>query len=269
MLRPFFMWIHGNRSLIPFLPIPIQRKEGFRYKAIAWFRIKHSLAASIPGIDRYISAINNLSGLTQEQRNRYLSISEPTWNSEQAGYRCWNLPQYAMQQSILYNPVRGDMRRGYPRISEAIIISDDFHRLLIHYAVFFGWSDSIVLVQFQGVDCYLNRISQPTLEGFHQDGNRHVGMLIVNRNNITEQSGVSQYAMDDNGKRTPDLVFNAVIPPGNLIYWNNKRVWRYCTDLTVADPAVNDGRGTREIIIMSAKTPSANMLMGPVNTGVY
>ena len=169
-----------------------------------------------------------------------------------------------MQQSILYNPVHGDMRREYPRISNSIINSENFHHLLIHYASFFGWSAAIVLVQFQRVDCFVNRKGQPTVEGFHQDGNRHVGMLIVNRNNITADSGVSQYVMDDNGKKTDDLIFDNVIPPGKLIYWNDKRVWHYATDLKVENDNVNGGRGTRDIIIMSAKTPPANMPMGPV-----
>jgi hypothetical protein len=169
-----------------------------------------------------------------------------------------------MQQSIKYNPVHGDMRRQYPRIGEAIISSPDFRKLLVHYASFFGWSDAIVLVQFQRVDCLAGRLGQPTVEGFHQDGNRHVGMLIVNRNNITPDSGVSQYAMDDNGKKAEELIFDAVIPPGQLIYWNDKRVWHYGSELKVEDASVNGGRGVRDIIIMSAKTPPANMPMGPV-----
>jgi hypothetical protein len=48
-------------------------------------------------------------------------------------------------------------------------------------------------------------------------------------------SGVSQYVMDDNGKKTDDLIFNSVMQPGKLIYWNDKRVWHYGTDIKVAD----------------------------------
>ena len=55
-------------------------------------------------------------------------------------------------------------------------------------------------------------------------------------------------------------------PPGTIIYWNDKRVWHYGTDIKVADVNANGGRGTRDIIIMSAKTPPANMPMGPVKT---
>lgn len=246
------------------IPVDPYIKDGYRYKSIAWFRMKHDHAPAIAGIDERIAAVNELSGMTAEQSAQFLSTGTPDWHSAETGYSCWALPQYAMQQSIQYNPVHGDMRREYPRINDAITGSDDFHKLLLHYASFFGWGDAIVLVQFQRVDCLTNRTGLPAVEGFHQDGNRHVGMLVVNRNNITPGSGVSQYAMDENGKKADELIFNAVIPAGQLIYWNDKRVWHYGTELTVADAAVNGGRGIRDIIILSAKTPPANMPLGPV-----
>ena len=255
------------KSWAPFydaIPVDPYIKEGYRYKAIGWFRIKHTKAEAIKGIDEHIATVNRLSGMNEGESNHYLSSAKSTWQSQETGYCCWNLPQYAMQQSIKYNPVHGDMRREYPQISNSIINSMDFHRLLIHYAAFFGLSDAIVLVQFQRVDCLTNRIGLPAVEGFHQDGNRHVGMLVVNRNNVTEDSGISQYAMDDNGKKAEKLVFNSVIPAGQLIYWNDKRVWHYGTELKVADATVNGGRGVRDIIILSAKTPPANMPIGPV-----
>ena len=246
------------------IPVDTYISEGYRFKAIAWFRVKHDRAAAIEGIDQHIAAVNELSGMTEPESAKYLSSSLPTWHSAETGYSVWNLPQYAMQQSIQYNPVHGDMRREYPRISDKIIDSEDFHQLLIHYASFFGWSDAIVLVQFQRVDCLTGRKGIPTVEGFHQDGNRHVGMLVVNRDNITDDSGVSQYVMDDNGRKTDELIFDEVISPGKLIYWNDKRVWHYGSELKVKDPDVNGGRGVRDIIIMSAKTPPANMPIGPV-----
>jgi len=246
------------------IPVDPYIKEGYRYKSIAWVRIKHQKAPAIEGIDERIAAVNELSGMTAEESKRYLSTGKPDWHSDETGYDCWNLPQYAMQQSIKYNPVHGDMRREYPRISNTITDSEDFHRMLIQYASFFGWSDAIVLVQFQRVDCLADRKGLPAVEGFHQDGNRHVGMLVVNRNNLTAGSGVSQYVMDVNGKKTDELIFNEVIPAGQLIFWNDKRVWHYGTELKVADPNANGGRGTRDIIIMSAKTPPANMPLGPI-----
>jgi hypothetical protein len=255
------------KNWVPFfdeIPADPYIKEGYRYKSIAWFRVKHIKANAVREIDEHIAAVNKLSGMSDEESNQYLSAAKPSWQSKETGYCCLNLPQYAMQQSIKYNPVHGDMRREYPRINENVIDSDDFRKLLIFYANYFGWSDAVVLVQFQRVDCLANRTGLPAVEGFHQDGNRHVGMLVVNRNNVTEDSGVSQYVMDDDGKKTEPLIFNKVIPAGQLIFWNDKRVWHYGTEIKVADAYVNEGRGTRDIIILSAKTPPANMPMGPV-----
>lgn len=246
------------------IPVDPYIQDGYRYKSIAWFRVKHEMAAPIKAIDEHIAMVNGLSGMHKEQSNRYLSTYPASWQSHETGYCCWNLPQYALQQSIKYNPVHGDMRREYPRINKSIIDSLDFQRLLDCYAAFFRWSDAIVLVQFQRIDCFTGRIGLPAVEGFHQDGNRHVGMLVVNRNNITDHSGVSQYVMDDQGKKTETLIFDAIIPAGQLIFWNDKRVWHYGTELEVADSSVNGGRGTRDIIILSAKTPPANMPIGPV-----
>lgn len=246
------------------IPVDPYIKEGYRYKSIAWVRVKHQKANAIVGIDQRIAAVNELSGMGAEESKRYLSTGKPDWHSNETGYYCWNLPLYTMQQSIKYNPVHGDMRREYPRIGDTITDSEDFYRMLIKYATFFGWSDAIVLVQFQRVDCLADRIGLPAVEGFHQDGNRHVGMLVVNRNNLTGDSGISQYAMDNNGKKNDELIFNEVIKAGQLIFWNDKRVWHYGTELKVADPDANGGRGTRDIIIMSAKTPPDNMPLGPV-----
>jgi hypothetical protein len=261
-----FINVKGWAASFDELPVDPYIEEGYRYKSIAWFRIKHRGAPAVDGIDEKIAAVNRLSGMSEEESSRYLSTGTPAWESKETGYCCWNLPQYVLQQSIQYNPIHGGMRRVYPRISDKIIDGEDLHRLLIHYAAFFRWSDAVVLVQFQRVDCRVNRTGQPAVEGFHQDGNRHVGMLIVNRSNITDDSGVSQYVLDDNGKKTDELVFNAVIPPGKLIYWNDKRVWHYGTELRVADATVNGGRGVRDIVILSAKTPPANMPMGPLAT---
>lgn len=246
------------------IPVDPYISDGYRFKSIAWFRIKHEKAKAIAEIDEKTDAVNKLSGMGAKESRRYLSSGEPAWRSAETGYSCWNLPQYAMQQSIKYNPVHGDMRRAYPPVSNNITGSQDFKNLLLLYATFFGWRDAVVLVQFQRVDCYADRIGLPAVEGFHQDGNRHVGMLVVNRDNVTTDSGVSQYVLDDHGKKTDELIFNSVIPPGQLIYWNDHRVWHYGTELKTADTRVKGGRGVRDIILFSAKTPPANMPMGPV-----
>ncbi|HEX8791515.1 MAG TPA: 2OG-Fe dioxygenase family protein [Polyangiaceae bacterium] len=246
------------------IPVDPYVAEGYRYKALAWLRVKHRLGAVNPEIDRHIARASEASGMPGERSRALLSAAPPTWTSDETGYACWKLPQYALAQSKSYNPVHGDLRREYPPIDARLLDGPDLRRLVVHYAAHFGWSDAIVLVQFQRVDCTADRGGRVAVEGFHQDGNQHVAMLIVDRVNITKGSGVSQYKMDVGGKMADDLVFDAVIPPGHLIYWNDKRVWHYGTDLTVADASAHGGRGHRDIVILSAKEPPAHVPMAPI-----
>lgn len=246
------------------IPVDPYVAEGYRYKAIAWLRVKHRLGAVNAAIDGHIARASEASGMTAERARALLGDAPPTWTSEETGYDCWKLPQYSLAQSKDYNPVHGDLRREYPPIAQGLLDGPDLRRLVVHYASQFGWDDAIVLVQFQRVDCLPRRGGRAAVEGFHQDGNRHVAMLIVDRVNITDRSGVSQYKMDVGGKMAEGLVFDAVIPPGHLIYWNDKRVWHYGTDLEVADAGAHGGRGHRDIVILSAKEPPAHVPMAPV-----
>ena len=240
------------------IPVDPYVADGTRYKALAWLRVRHRLGTVNTAIDDHIARANELSGI------RPPGDATPSWTSDDTGYQCWRLPQYALAQSKAYNPVHGDLRREYPPIDPRLLDGPDLQRLVFHYAARFQWHDAIVLVQFQRVDCRPGRPGRVAVEGFHQDGNPHVAMLIVDRVNLTADSGVSQYKMDAGGTITDDMVFDAVVPPGHLIYWNDRRVWHYGTDIEIADPAAHGGRGHRDIVILSAKEPPAHVPMAPV-----
>src|SRR5262245_61659235 len=246
------------------IPVDPYVLEGYRYKAVAWLRVKHAHAPSNPAIDDLIARVNEASGMSPERSRTSQSGGPPTWVSRETGYACWKPRQSSLAQSKLYNPVHGDLRREYPPVPRGVLDGPDFQRLWAHYARKFGWNDAIVLVQFQRVDCRPNRIGRAAIEGFHQDGNPHVAMLIVNRVNISADSGKSQYKLDDHRQMTDELVLDAVIPPGHLIYWNDRRVWHYGTDLVVADVEANGGRGTRDVVILSAKEPPAHVPIAKV-----
>ncbi len=246
------------------IPVDPYVEDGYRYKALAWLRVKHRLGTVSKAIDEHIALANERSGMSPERSRAFLSDAPPSWSSDETGYACWRLPQYSLAQSKAYNPVHGDLRREYPPIASRLLDGPDLQRLVFDYASRFQWNDAIVLVQFQRVDCLPGRPGRVAVEGFHQDGNQHVAMLIVDRVNIRSDSGVSQYKLDAGGKMTDEMVFDAVVPPGHLIYWNDKRVWHYGTDIEIADPAANGGRGVRDIIILSAKEPPAHVPMAPV-----
>src|SRR5690242_4286107 len=83
-------FINVNAWLEFFDTIPVDPyiKDGYRYKAIAWFRIKHRKAVAIKEIDERIIAINKLSKMNEDESNQYTSNGKPAWKSEETGYEC-------------------------------------------------------------------------------------------------------------------------------------------------------------------------------------
>src|SRR5665213_136309 len=64
------------KSWSPFfddIPVDPYIKDGYRYKSVAWLRIKHAKAAAIKEIDEHIAAVNKLSGMSDEESTQYLS----------------------------------------------------------------------------------------------------------------------------------------------------------------------------------------------------
>jgi len=133
-------------------------KQGFRFKSIGWFRIKHHKAKPDINIENKIKLVNEKSGLTTGDKDK-----SADWTLD--GYDFWHLPQYGMQQSSAYNPVHGDLCRYYPSIPSSMVQRSDFRDLLLLYAKFFQWEDEVVLLQFQRIDALPQRPGIPAVEG--------------------------------------------------------------------------------------------------------
>ena len=59
------------------IPVDPYIKEGYRYKAIAWFRVKHNKADANEGIDERIAAVNQLSGMDEEESAKTPPVNMP------------------------------------------------------------------------------------------------------------------------------------------------------------------------------------------------
>src|SRR5690242_10190430 len=70
-----FINIENWSRYFDLIPVDPYIKEGYRYKAIAWFRVKHDKADAIEGIDAHITAVNELSGMDEEESKNYLSTN--------------------------------------------------------------------------------------------------------------------------------------------------------------------------------------------------
>src|SRR3954469_21218383 len=68
-----FMDVSKWSQYFDLIPVDPYIKEGYRFKAIAWFRVKHDLADAIEGIDQHIATVNELSGMSTEESQKYLS----------------------------------------------------------------------------------------------------------------------------------------------------------------------------------------------------
>src|SRR5436190_3711936 len=55
------------------IPVDPYIKEGYRYKSIAWFRLKHIKADAIMAIDEHIATVNELSGMSGQESSKFLS----------------------------------------------------------------------------------------------------------------------------------------------------------------------------------------------------
>jgi len=206
--------VNASRASTLSIPVDPYVQEGYRYKALAWLRVKHRLGTVNEAIDDHIARANELSGMTPERSRALLSDAPPSWTSDETGYLCWNLPQYSLAQSKTYNPVHGDLRREYPPIESQVArrarsatsrlsLRSRFEMERRHRScpVPSAWSACL-----DGGAAWPSRVSpgrQPA-----------VAMLIVDRVNITDDSGVSQYKLDSDGKISNEMVFEAVVPPG-------------------------------------------------------
>ena len=114
----------------PSIPVDPYVAEGYRYKALAWLRVKHRLGTVNAAIDEHIARANELSGMTPERSRAFTSDAPPSWTSDETGYQCWKLPQYSLAQSKAYNPVHGDLRREYPPIDRSLLDGPDLRRLV-------------------------------------------------------------------------------------------------------------------------------------------
>ncbi|GAA4733587.1 hypothetical protein GCM10023229_09590 [Flavisolibacter ginsenosidimutans] len=52
---------------------------------MAWFRIKYCAAPAIKEIDQHITAVNKLSGMSEQENENYLSTSKPLWTFVETG----------------------------------------------------------------------------------------------------------------------------------------------------------------------------------------
>ena len=146
--------------------------------------------------------------------------------------KTWHGP---VLQSRDVNPVHGGITRFYQDFSP----SPPTMRVI---ETFFDYAkvpaNCEVLVQAQRILAP----GLPTVEGWHRDGARTIGIYIVARDNIV--GGVSEFRA--RGKTTP--FFTEIVPAGTLVIFDDEKVEHRVTPITCRD---DDIPGARDILIMT------------------
>jgi hypothetical protein len=86
-----------------------------------------------------------------------------------------------------------------------------------------------ILVQAQRITATAGKDGNsglPAVEGFHRDNVSLVGILVVNRSNVTGGVSMLSYSSD-----TDATAFADTLDPGDLLLFNDQNVWHYTTPI--------------------------------------
>lgn len=178
---------------------------------------------------------------------RYKSISWHCGLDE--NFKC--LPHAPLLQEKKYNPVHGDISRDYSAIENELHQRADFYQLLHKFSTVCQLKNNeVILVQLQRIDCHSDQQGLTALEGFHRDGIDWLGIFVVSRNNII---GAKTQVKDESNQ----LIFDEIIPEGNLLILRDPEVLHYSTPII---PDINANYGSRDVVLITACSKN---LMGP------
>ena len=149
-----------------------------------------------------------------------------------------------LYQPVEFNPIHGGIRRHYPAMDAALATL--LHPLVNLFAGCSGLGpQDEVLVQAQRITAREGQTGFPVVEGWHQDDIKVLGLLLINRGNVS--GGISLLSHD----RGANLAFSRQLAPGDLLLIDDRVMWHNTTPITQVDPTQ---LGFRDIVIITSPT---------------
>jgi hypothetical protein len=164
-----------------------------------------------------------------------------------ARFRVWDerverQPHGPLYQSQRHNPVHGGIVRHYEELPADVAASPSIRAILTTFARRAGLDGrQEILLQLQRIRCLGDR-ALPAVEGWHQDGTQMLGILVISRTNVT--GGVSMLSLD----RGRDVTFERVLRAGEMVLFDDERLWHYATPVEPVDPSAPSHR---DIVILT------------------
>jgi hypothetical protein len=160
-----------------------------------------------------------------------------------SGDQLVKLPHGYLFQSKSYNPLLGDVKRGFAELEDGIVELDIFKKMVL------AFSDSCKLhpeaeigVHQIRTICSPENMGNPAPEGIHQDGTDFIGIFSVKRENI--QGGETHLYTAK--KEKP--VFSKVLNSGELLLVNDHEFFHFTTPIKPQ----NEGVGIRDVFVLTS-----------------
>jgi hypothetical protein len=149
-----------------------------------------------------------------------------------------------LYQPVEFNPVHGGIYRHYQAMDARLAA------LLAPMAHIFGACAGLdetdeILVQAQRITAEQGKTGLPVVEGWHQDDIQVLGILLVNRSNVS--GGVSLLSRD----RGKSVCFEQQLKPGDFLLINDTVMWHNTTPIKQMN---FDLSGFRDIVIITSPT---------------
>jgi len=141
----------------------------------------------------------------------------------------------ALYQSSLINPTHGNIKRVYPSYKPSQ--QDDLLDVLRFFTEVTDMPpDQNILVQAQRITCERDKEGLPSVENWHRDGVTKIGILCVDRNNIS--GGINEFRQDED-------VLSIMMMPGHFVVFQDADIMHRVTPIT------SDSYGHRDVMLFA------------------
>lgn len=213
-------------------------------KILELTKINESSVAELRSSFDRLPETDHKDGKFRLRRYSVIEIRTSFWNAKEEA-EIEHLPIKDFTQSEDYNKHQGGMKRIFENVEDQVLQSDGFKDICLTF------KNANNMVDGQEVDVHqmrcvtLNGQSELAPEGVHQDGFDRIGMVSIDRNNI---SGGEVHLYEDRDEK-PFLKYQ--LDDGEMVMLDDKKLWHWGSPV-VADTAA---QGHLDMFILCAHTP--------------
>lgn len=151
-------------------------------------------------------------------------------------------PSRPLYQSKQHNPIHGDIQRTYPDYKPHDLAT--LSRVIEDFITYTHTSyESELLIQAQRITCSSELIGLPSVENWHKDGVKHIGILVVARENII--GGLNEFRPCEQ----PFNITTKEISPGYMAVFEDAYIHHRVTPI---EPREFNTEGYRDVLLISS-----------------